>query len=811
MNKGVLYFVLALIPLTVFASARRNIDFNAGWKFSKGDHPEAKTVQFDASAWQSVHLPHDWAISGPFDPDAEGSTGKLPWQGQGWYRKPFNFPDSLQDRVVRLLFDGVMAFPKIYLNGKLVGEWDYGYNSFYIDISDHLKSGKNVVAVSVDTRQHESRWYPGAGIYRKVTLLVTDPVAVDVWGTQITTPTVSDERASVRIKTTIHNRTDSVRTVNVSTQIIDPEGTVVVEPKALCVINAGDHHVFSQYAEIENPVRWDIENPERYTVRSEVRVNETITDFYESMFGVRTFKFRGGDRFYLNGRKVHLKGVNLHHDHGPLGAAFYPAAMERKIRIMKEMGCNAIRSSHNVPAPELAELCDKHGMLLFDEAFDKWNKKADILSETDFREFAERQIGNFIRRDRNHPSVIIWSTGNELWDLQRNENNATFKIKTMTEMVRKYDPTRPVTWVMCIPEAVVYRHFDYFDVHSWNYSQRWEPAYEAAPDKAVIVSESASTVSTRGWYNPDLPGQKTDFDWESGHVSSYDLNAPAWAEIPDDDFMWYQDDEYLTGEFVWTGFDYLGEPTPFNGTAVREGHLESDAQTAKSSYFGIVDLCGIPKDRYYLYKSHWNTNETTIHMVPHWNWQGREGQTIPVFVYTSGDSAELFLNGLSLGGRCKTPGSKISVERYRLMWKDVQYQPGELVAVAYKEGREIGRTNVRTTGEPRALRLSPESAVLQADGYDLCYILVEAVDEQGTVCPLADDLVHFKVKGPAAIAGVGNGNPQSCEPFQADYRKLFNGKAMLILKSRPGAAGTVTLHAAAKGLDADKAVLQCVK
>lgn len=804
MQRNSILFVLILIPFLASAAARQVIDFNAGWTFKKGAHPEAKIPEFEDSSWQSVHLPHDWAIAGPFDPEAEGSTGKLPWKGEGWYRKRFQLPDHIDGQVIRLLFDGVMAFPKIYINGRLVGEWDYGYNSFYVDISEHVRSGDNVIAVHADTREHESRWYPGAGLYRKVTLIITNPVAVDMWGTQITTPEVSNDHAAVRIKTRVHNHSDSTCNVELITRVINPQGNVIAEPQAVCVINKGDVHVFSQFAEIRNPVRWDIDNPSRYCTRSELRVNGHITDCYKSVFGIRTFEFKGGDRFYLNGRKVHIKGVNLHHDHGPLGAAFYPAAMERQIRIMKDMGCNAIRSSHNVPAPELPELCDQYGMLLFNEAFDKWNKKADILPETDFREFAERQLSNFIRRDRNHPSVIIWSTGNELWDIQRNENNATFKLQTMTEMVRKYDPTRPVTWVMCIPEAVQYRHFDYFDIHSWNYAQRWEPAYAAAPDKAVIVSESASTVSTRGWYNPDLPEEKTDFNWDSGQVSSYDLNAPPWAEVADDDFMWYEENKYLTGEFVWTGFDYLGEPTPYNGTAVREGHLKSDAQTARSSYFGIVDLCGVPKDRYYLYKSHWKPDETTLHILPHWNWQGREGETIPVFVYTNGDSAELYLNGESLGFRHKKPESETSIERYRLMWKDVRYQPGELVAVAWKNGDPIGKAVVQTTDKAHALRLIPETQSMQADGYDLCYILVQAVDNQEKVCPRADHLVRFNITGPASIAGVGNGNPQSCEPFQAGYRHLFNGKAMIILKSKADAPGTVKVRACAENLKSDE-------
>ena len=808
------YFCLILLFLLMTSvsqgSGRQIIDFNAGWRFSKGAHPEAVSAEYDDSEWQLVHLPHDWAIAGPFNPEAEGSTGKLPWKGQGWYRKTFQLPESAAGKNICLLFDGVMAFPKVSINGELAGKWDYGYNSFYVDITSFVKPGDNIVTVHADTRKHDSRWYPGAGIYRKVRLIITDPVAVDVWGTQIITPVVKDDYASVRINTRIHNYSDSTRKVDLITRIFNPKGQQIKQLAAYCVIKKGDHHIYSQYAELNNPVRWDVEQPERYRVESRVLVQGQLTDQYESMFGVRTFEFTADDGFYLNGRRVHLQGVNLHHDHGPLGAAFYPAAMERQIRIMKEMGCNAIRSSHNVPAPELAELCDKHGMLLFNEAFDKWDEKADITQETDFREFAERQLGNFIRRDRNHPSVVIWSTGNELFRLQRNEDNATFKIKTMTEMVRKYDPTRPVTWAMCVPEAVQYRQFDYFDIHSWNYGQRYKPAREAEPHKAVIVSESGSTVSTRGWYDPDLPEKKTDFNWKSGHVSAYDLNTPPWAEIPDDDFMWYEQDSFLCGEFVWTGFDYLGEPTPFNGSAVDDGHIESFARTAKSSYFGIVDLCGMPKDRFYLYKSHWKPDETTIHMLPHWNWQGREGDPIPVFVYTNGDKAELFLNGESLGLREKKPDSPVSTERYRLMWNNVKYSPGQLLAVAYKNGEKLGQARIKTAGQAHALRLTPESSTIKADGYDLCYIRVDAVDKDGNICPLADQRVTFSVNGPAAIAGVGNGDPQSCEPFQADYRHLFNGSGMLILKSEPQKTGKIKVKALAENLESHQIVIKAL-
>ncbi|MDZ7342753.1 MAG: DUF4982 domain-containing protein, partial [candidate division KSB1 bacterium] len=498
-------------------------------------------------------------------------------------------------------------------------------------------------------------------------------------------------------------------------------------------------------------------------------------------------------------------GVNLHHDHGPLGAAFYPRAMERQLEIMREMGCNAIRTSHNVCAPELLDLCDRMGFLVFNEAFDKYDEKADILPETDFFEFGERNIRNFVLRDRNHPSVIIWSVGNEMRDIQPNINGGLRKLQAMVSYVRTYDPTRPVTMACDMPNTVHWRHFDYYDVHSWNYMRRYLPARNAEPSKAVIISESGSTVSTRGFYELPLPIHKIDFT-DSRQVSSYDFHAPWWADLPEDNFVWQEQDRYVCGEFVWTGFDYLGEPTPYDDWRARDGKI-TQLQVSRNSYFGIVDLCGIPKDRYYLYRSHWAPDKTTIHILPHWNWEGKEGEAIPVFVYTNGDAAELFLNGKSLGTRSKNPRSDVPIERYRLIWQRVIYEPGELKAVAYKEGQKIGEAVVRTAGQPAYLKLTPDRSIIAASGEDLSYILVEAFDKNHNPCPKADNLVRFTLQGPAAIAGVGNGNPQSLEPFVADQCRLFNGKAMLIIRSEKDATGKIEIIAASKGLKQAKVVI----
>ena len=789
------------------ADSRREVTtLQTGWRFAEGNHPEAREPGFDDSGWEVVQVPHDWAIDGPFIPGGEGSTAKLPWQGQGWYRLDLDVPASYAGKRVYLIFDGVMAFPQVYVNGALAGEWDYGYTSFYLDVTEHLDPGaSNLLAVHADTRQHDSRWYPGAGMYRKVRMLAVDPVHVGVWGTYIVTPIVQPHYADVRIRTTVRNATAAPEAVTVEQVILNPEGREIARGEITDTVDAGGSGDLEVTIPLIKPRRWDIESPVLYTARTRVRTGEDIRDVYETPFGVRTIRFDPDHGFWLNERRVQLKGVNLHHGHGPLGAAFYPAAERRQLEIMMEMGVNAIRTSHNIEAPEVLALADSLGLLVFNEAFDKYDRKADILPDTDFEEFAHRNIRNFVVRDRNHPSVFLWSVGNEIGDVQWNIDNGFQKLHTMVNYVRKYDPTRPVTLVNDNAQAPRLRAFDYYDVLSWNYSRRWALARQMEPNKSVIISESASTLSTRGFYEFPLPEDPTAFT-ASLQVSSYDLHAPWWAEVADDDFMWQQQEPYIAGEFVWTGFDYLGEPTPYTNRGVEELGLDPD-RASRSSYFGIVDLVGIPKDRFWLYRSYWRPDETTLHILPHWNWPERVGQNVPVFVYTNGDCAELFLNGESLGTDCKDPKSETSTERSRLMWRDVTYEPGELRAVAYREGAIIGEATVATTGEPARLRLTPERTVLAPDGMDLSYVLIEALDEDGAVHPRAHRRVRLSVSGPAVIAGVGNGNPQSFEPFQADYVDLFYGKAMVILRSDQE-VGRVRVTARADGLESDTATIR---
>ncbi len=923
-------------------AGRKVMSFNGGWKFSKGDETGAKEPGFDDSKWQSVRLPHDWAISGPFNPKMNGYAGKLPWQGVGWYRKVFSLDKADKGKRIYFDFDGVMAFPKVYVNDQLAGEWDYGYMSFRVDATPYVKfDEKNVIAVRVDTRQHGTRWYPGAGIYRKVTMAICEQVHVAHWGTFVTTPDVSDTEALVRIRSTIENYLDTESKITVDFLLNGPDGQSVAMGGKSDNVPAGGSREFDLSLKVAKPQRWDIASPNLYTAKTIVRMGRKILDIEDTTFGIRTFKLTANDGFHLNGRRVQLYGVCLHHDHGPLGAAFYMRAMERQLEIMRDMGVNAIRTSHNPPAPGLLDLCDRMGFVVWDECFDKWDGTAGrVNGKPPLEEYGEKQIRNFVMRDRNHPCIVVWSIGNEIGNQPYDkEGKSPERVKFMSDFIRKYDPTRPVGMACHIPETVDQPILDALDFTGWNYMRRYARYREKYPDKPIIYSESASALSTRGFYDLAFPGRMNIYSNEQHQVSSYDLTAADWSDIADAEFKLMTNDSFVAGEFVWTGFDYLGEPTPFT-------------QQARSSYFGIVDLCGIPKDRFYLYRIHWRPDVTTVHVLPHWNWPDRIGQNVPVFVYTNGDSAELFLNGKSLGrrqkgvvpvgppnfakGKTATAGSsqadhppqhaadasrdtrwcaatadpnqwwqvdlgkvqtirylEIDFERqeknygydikasndgetwqriagkstsrfprwngpslafhaadaqcryvrieftqlqdgvwpsirefkvypeksesdsyaityaYRLRWNEVAYEPGELKAVAYKDGKEIGQAIMRTAGEPAAIQLTADRMQLAATGEDLCYILVEALDEKGTLCPLADNLIRFKVEGPAEIAGVGNGNPLSLEPFQANYRKLFYGKAMLILRTVEGKTGQVRVTAESNGLKSAEIIVQC--
>jgi beta-galactosidase len=802
---------------------------NFDWKFAKGDQEMALEADFDDSGWEKVDLPHDWAISGPFGPlKSRGNTGKLPWKGEGWYRKSFDLNTEDLGKRLQFLFDGVMANPQVYLNGKKVGSWRYGYNSFWIDATEEANfGGANVLAVHADTREHGSRWYPGAGIYRKVGMRLVDPIHIPVWGIYVTTPNISEEGAMIHALVEVNNTNASDQEVILEVTLLDPAGLEKAKVEEKVQLKAGTHTETEFDIHIDHPSIWDIEHPELYTCIAKLKEGSKTLHSTSSTFGIRSFQWTANDGFHLNGRRVQLYGVNLHHDHGPLGAAFFPRAMERQLEIMKEMGVNALRTSHNACAPEVLELCDRMGIIVFNELFDKYGTTAGINCSTAeyVDNYAEAEVANFVRRDRNHPSVFLWSIGNEIGDILTDRDGlAADHVANMVNYFKKHDITRPITLGCHVPSASGEgKHIlDALETSGWNYGRRYVSTRKAYPDMPLIYSESASAFGTRGAYK--LPFPKAKNDWtDDGEITAYMLTSAKWSDIPEHEFEYMRIDTFVAGEFVWTGFDYLGEPTPVMdlNSPWSEGAFlpTSEGYDARSSYFGIVDLAGFPKDSYYNYRSLWNQKEHTVFLSPHWNWQGHEGQAVPVVLYTDGDEAELFLNGESLGRRSKIDPNLVKtsqamaqdfeysvnlddvknpyfeiVDAYRLRWLEVPYEPGELKAVAYKGGEKIGEARVVTTGEASGLRLTPDRTQMTADGMDLCYVTVEMADGDGNVCPLAMDMLEFKIEGAASLMGVANGNQMGHDVFTDNTHPLFYGKAIVVLRSLPGQTGEAILH-----------------
>jgi hypothetical protein len=632
-------FTTASLLLAAHASSVQTLTH--GWWFQ---HGAMQASDFETNArpdgWQVVRVPHDWAIAGPFDetPNIHGGTGRLPWKGIARYRTVLTFEESAMDQRHYLDFDGVMANPKIFLNGKQVGEWDYGYTPFRIDLTDHIHFGApNVLVVEVDTRNLYSRWYPGAGIYRKVQLVSKEPVHFANWGvfSRLADPTQVNR---LHVEATVENHRTIPVEVTIRSTLLDGDLAVSQHTAPLQLeSHASSTTTFELH--IDQPKRWDMDHPHLYALRTELMIGESVIDTHTTPVGLRTLEFTANDGFFLNGRRVQFKGVNLHHDLGPLGAAFNTSAARRQLEIMQSMGVNALRTAHNPAAAEVLQLCDEMGIVVFNEAFDKWEETAGrrAVDDPPLEPFGRRHLEALMLRDRNHPSVIIWSIGNEL--LGGEMGITPENVSLMSGIARSIDDSRPIALGCHIPGLSYGGNFDSIDLTGWNYARRYMDFRSQYPDKPIIYSESASTVSTRGYYAFPLPTRHTDL-LESHQVSSYDLTSAPWSDIPDVEFRLMEQDSWVHGEFVWTGFDYLGEPTPYE-------------MQARSSYFGIVDLCGFEKDRYFLYKSHWKPEETTLHILPHWNWPDRIGQNVPVFVYTNGDSAELFLNGKSLGKRHK--------------------------------------------------------------------------------------------------------------------------------------------------------------
>lgn len=833
--------VLALCLVLPNLSAQTHLDekdFNGSWQFaryglqadgSRKDEPASvEMTAFDDKEWRTLDLPHDWAIEGPFRQDLDGYTGKLPWRGIGWYRKHFIVSEKDKDKCLYLDFDGAMANAEVWLNGKKAGGWPYGYTSFRVNLTPFLQYGKdNVVAVRLNTEKWGSRWYPGAGIYRNVRLVKTHPLHVAHWGTFVSTPVVKQDKAQAKVEVKIENNSKVRVTARYHIDIYELDAEDKLGKKvASSETRSTDLLPLGQWTdsirmEIPSPKLWSIEHTHRYMARVNVYDGKKQTDVYDTPFGIRTIQFTHDNGFLLNGKRVQIKGTCNHHDLGALGAAMNKSALKRQLRILKSFGCNALRTSHNPPAPELLDLADKMGFLVMDETFDTWqhSKKENDYASL-YKDWHEKDIEALVCRDRNHPSVILWSTGNEVAEQYYPQ---TGTARHLTQVVHRFDPTRPASFGASFPSRSAMNGTELqVDVHGMNYAAGVyggpdfygdflnKPGHE---NISGYSSESASTLSSRGEYFP-----------RRFHVTSYDTKEPGWGGLPDWEFSALERYPGIAGEFVWTGFDYIGEPTPYNSDmsvllndaaalsaeelAKKKEELErmeKNRPTSRSSYFGIVDLAGFPKDRYYLYQSHWMPEKPMVHILPHWNFPDRVGKETPVYVYTSGDEAELFLNGKSLGKKKKEE------YEYRLKWEDVVYEPGELKAVAYKNGKLWAENQVHTTGEAVRLKLTPEKTTIKADGKDLLFIRVSFVDKEGREVPTAEHIITSSVEGKGKVVATDNGDPTCLVTFSDPTRPAFNGLYLAIIKADTGKKGTIVYKAKAEGLDEAEVKIKVTK
>ena len=805
-----------LASFSAFAQ-RSEVLLEKNWKFHRGDVENAQDVGYDDSSWQNVTVPHDWAIYGPFSRDNDlqykaviengetratwktGRTGGLPYEGVGWYRTTF---DASRSGRTTLIFDGAMSEAHVYVNGEEVIFWPYGYSSFHVDVTDRLTAdGKdNVLAVRLENRPSSSRWYPGAGLYRNVHVLSTGDTYVPVWGTQITTPHVKDDFASVSLKIKVENAGD--RLLTYSTVIYGPDGTEVASGKRDVKYLTG--RPIEQTFIVEDPHLWAPETPDLYLARTTLKDGETVLDVYDTRFGIRTVEFIPEKGFYLNGKPRKFQGVCNHHDLGPLGAAVNVAALRHQLTLLKDMGCNAIRTTHNMPDPNLVRLCDEMGFMMMVEPFDEWDvSKCDngyhrwFNSESDIKgmTWAERDMLSMLHQWRNNPSVVLWSVGNEV-PTQKSQDGYKV-VHFLQDICHREDPGRLCTSGINHTSAARRNGFaDALDIAGLNYhTDGYFKMKAATHGNYVIGSETASTVSSRGVYSLDTSLKFHLID--DNQCSSYDVEACAWSNIPDPDFALCEDYPWMVGQFVWTGFDYLGEPSPY----------DTDAWPNHSSMFGIIDLASIPKDRFWLYRSQWNRTDHTLHVLPHWNWKA--GQNVPVYVYTDYPSAELFVNGVSQERQTKavamepTDGdrkNRETMKRFRLMWEDVRYVPGEIRVVAYDgDGYPKMEKIVKTAGKPHHIELSTYRASLDADGKDLAYVTVKVVDKDGNLCPLDGRLMTFSVDGAGVYRASANGDPTCLDIFHEPQMHAFGGMLTVIVQAGE-TPGNVTLTVNAKGL-----------
>ena len=777
---------------------------------------------FDDKDWQPVSLPHDWAVDAPFytnwNAPVGGGMGRLPVHGVAWYRRKLDIPASDAGKTIYLEIEGAMSYAMVWLNGHLVGGWPYGYNSWQLDLTDYvMPGGVNQLAIRLDNPANSSRWYPGSGLYRPVHLIKTQPVHVAQWGTFVQTAVVDVQSATIDLSVQLRNAGTKTHDVDVRTEVFEldadghrnPQPVASFDPNS-CRMSAGEVKTIQCSLTLKNPKRWGpkpTQTPHRYLALTKVFQNEVLVDSYETVFGIRDIRFDAEKGLFVNGERIVIKGVNQHHDLGALGAAYNQRAAQRQLEMLQELGCNAIRMAHNPPSPDLLALTDAMGFLVIDEVFDSWErKKTPHDFHLIFPDWHEQDIRSMIRRDRNHPSVIAWSFGNEVGEQYTDTAGARLAFK-LSAIVKDEDPTRPTTIAMnyakphmplpAVPDLIGLNYQGegiryeglYTGLKGITTPPQFPAFHEKYPDKFMYSSENASTLSSRGvYYFPVTPANSSPIkdgqggDSKAGHVSAYELYSVDFGSSPDKVFASLDSHPFVAGGFVWTGWDHLGEPTPY--------------YTSRSSYCGIIDMAGFKKDRFYLYQAYWRPDFPMAHILPHWNWPVRVGQVTPVHVFTSGDEAELFLNGVSLGRKKKAPST------YRLRWDDVLYTPGNLTVVAYKNGKRWATDQVETTGNAFAVQLTADKSVIAADGQDLTFITATIVDKQGRKVPDADNLLSFKVEGPGIVVATDNGDPTNMSALTASNKSAFNGLCLAIVKGQKGSNGVVRIMATADGLTA---------
>ncbi len=799
-KRSIAFMSLALALSTMCQAQSRKIINLPSWDFSR-----------DGKVWSQVAVPHDWAISGPFDKkwdlqmvaieqngekektEKSGRSGALPWIGEGMYKMNLQLPKGYKRAV--LVFDGAMSQPVVKVNGKEAGRWAYGYNAFRIDITPYVQFGgkKNLVEVHLNNVEESSRWYPGGGLYRPVSVELYGNENFSTWDTFVRTLKADKQEAEVEVNALLEGKIGkSGKTV---IALLDEAGTKVAEQTI-----SGATPAIKTSLKVANPQLWSPESPYLYQVKLTRYEGKKVADVQTLKTGIRTISVSRNNGFQLNGITRKLKGVCLHHDLGPLGAAENKAALIRQIKTMKEMGCDAIRTAHNMPSTMQMEICDSLGMMVMAESFDMWiYPKCKNGYAKFFKEWSDRDMTNLVKHHRNHPSIIMWSIGNEIPEQWSKEGMEI--AKHLQDICHQYDPSRPVTQGMDKAEAALKSGFaQVMDVPGFNYRvHKYYKNIEQLPQGFLLGSETASTVSSRGVYKFPVEVRASDNNpYPDGQCSSYDTEYCSWSNLPDDDWKMQDDYSWVIGEFVWTGYDYLGEPTPYD-----------TYWPSRSSYFGICDLAGLPKDRYYMYRARWNEHQHTTHLLPHWNWKGREGQVTPVYCYTDGVEGELFVNGKSQGRVRKDKSSRL--DRYRLRWNNVKYEPGEIRVVTYNQyGEKVGEDVKRTAGEPAQMKFSVETpdhepiacmvegctdehnVLLNADGKDLAFVTVSLLDKDGNECPLADDELTFEVTGSGTFKAACNGDATSLEPFTHPHMKLFSGKLVVIVQSSTQ-KGNITL------------------